>query len=80
MTMLSGVGTAASLYGAPYAPAPAAAGGGGGAQGAPSPAGEGMRTTPSVAESGIVGDPTLWLVVILAAAIGLVSFSLRVGK
>lgn len=81
MTMVSGVGTAASLYGAPMTPAvPAAVGGPTVASGAAHPAGEGVRTTPSASQAPLVGQPTFWLVVILAVAIGLVSFSLRVGK
>lgn len=81
MTMVSGVGTAASLYGAPSpTPVPAQAGGPATTSGAPHPAGEGVRTTPPTSEAGIAGQPTFWLVLLLAAAIGLVSFSLRVGK
>lgn len=81
MTMIDGAGTAAALYGALMAPpVPAAVGGPTTTQGAANPAGEGIRTTPSVTQAGIAGQPTFWLVLILAAAIGLVSFSLRVGK
>lgn len=80
MTMVSGAGTAASLYGAPMGqPVPAAVGGSTTPSGV-SPAGEGVRTTPSATQVGIAGQPTFWLVLLLAAAIGLVSFSLRVGK
>lgn len=81
MTMVSGVGTAASLYGPMPAPSvPASVGGPATSSGADHPAGEGVRTTPSLTQAGIAGQPTFWLVAILAVAIGLVSFSLRVGK
>lgn len=72
-------GMASDLYGSWSSPTPANPGGPP-AAGTMSPAGQGVRTTPSQAEAGLFGQPLFWLVAFIGVAIGLIGFSLRVGK
>lgn len=75
--MPTGPGTAASMYGAPAPPQPVAAGG---AAAGDTTLSMGARTTPAAGQLAIVHRPTFWLVVLVAVAVGLISFSVRVGK
>lgn len=77
MTMVSGWGTAASAFGSPAPPQPAAAGG---AATGETMLAMGARTAQPSSESPILQRPAFWIVVLVALAIGLVSFSVRVGK
>lgn len=72
-------GMASDLYGSWSSPVPANPGGAP-AAGTLSPAGQGVRTTPSMAEAGLFGQPLFWLVALIGISIGLIGFSLRVGK
>lgn len=72
-------GMASDLYGSWASPSPGQVGGAP-AAGTLSPAGEGVRTTPSPAESGLFGQPLFWLMALIGISIGLIGFSLRVGK
>ncbi|HUC37029.1 MAG TPA: hypothetical protein VMR97_07895 [Acidimicrobiales bacterium] len=72
----TGPGTAASMYGSPAAPQPAST-----SSGVTTETNQTARTAPNASEAqSLWGRPTLWLVLILAAAIGLISFSVRIGK
>lgn len=74
-------GMASDLYGSWSGSTPTPANPGGSpAAGTLSPAGQGVRTTPAPAESGLFGQPLFWLMALIGLAVGLVGFSLRVGK
>jgi len=73
------VWTAEALYGSPPLPEPASAGSAGPAT-ATAQAADGVRATPAAGAGGILSSPVFWLVAIVAAAFGLIGFSVRVGK
>ncbi|HZU18290.1 MAG TPA: hypothetical protein VFD01_17020 [Candidatus Dormibacteraeota bacterium] len=69
-------GTAEAVYGAipvNAQPAPTRTGG-------PSPTPEHVTGYSPTSPPGVVSSPALWIVVLIAAAIGLISFSVKVGK
>jgi len=64
------------MYGAPAAPQPRSTSGG-----VTTEVNTTTRTAPAAsAAQSLWSRPTLWLVAILAAVIGLIKFSVRVGK
>lgn len=72
-------GTATDMYGSPPSlqPTSAAVGQVGSAEPAdPTP---GVRTAPAPSAGGLFSQPTFWLIALLAAVVGLVSFSVKVG-
>jgi hypothetical protein len=73
---MGGVGTAESVYGTIPSVQPGnTAAGAGAPAGAVSPARTTGRTSGHTLQ-----NPTLWLVIALGAAIGLIHFSVRIGK
>lgn len=76
MTMV--VGTAEEMYGSPPLSQPA--GQASGPAGSAEQAAGGVRTAPAPSAAGTLGQPLFWLIVLIAVAMGLIGFSVQVGK